>query len=316
MTEEHLGGNIVEKFFGNQLENLGRSLFAGFKTIVNTLLPGKVIPDGAGGYDYTTFTPAGIPFRFFIVMLTYVIGSAYGLLLLAIAGTTIFAKLVLLFLAMLSPLIFLLVLIPEWGDEVLLNWVKGMIAAGTYWIVASLLLVMILFMQYQLYEVSGDNWIVAMFLQCILLFTVFRFRNHIWDYIPISQMAMMSAAENAIFEKGKEVLDKTREAAIEGGTFLAVGGAAVATGNPAMLAGFGKSKMGAVGKGIIEQAAGIRRDASLKGEKKPGMTKALRQAIRNQLGFAQTQEQSNQNVQSSLRSCFCNWINIYNRLIC
>ena len=300
-TEEHLGGSVMQKFFGNQLENLGRSLFAGFKALINALLPED--KEIEGGYDYVTFTPAGIPFRFFIVMLTYVIGCAYGLLLLAIAGTTIFAKLVLLFLAMLAPLIFLLVLIPEWGDEVLLNWVKGMVAAGTYWIVASLMLVMILFMQYQLYEVSGDNWVLAMFLQCILLFTVFRFRSNIWDYIPIGQMAMMSGAENAFFDKGREFFDETREKVIGTATSFMIGAAAISTGNPALAAGMGKTKMGAIGKGIVEDAASIRRDAALKGQKKPGMTRALGRALKNQLGFTQSQEQMNQQtVQSTRRS--------------
>ena len=289
-TKEHLGGSFIQKYVIDQFENLGRNLFAQFKSIVNVLLPQEYeIDPGAGGYGYITTTPFGIPFRFFVVALTYIIGSAYGLLLLAIAGTTIFGKLVLLFLAMLAPLIFLLVLIPEWGEEVLLNWVKGVVAAGTYWIVASLMLVMILFLQHQLYEVSDGNWLIAMFLQCILLFTVFRFRNHIWDYIPISQMAMMNAAETAIFEKGKEALDKTREAAIEGGAFLALGGAAVATGNPAMLAGMGKSKLGAAGKGLFEEAAKIRRDSVEDGGKRTGMTKAMRQAIRNQFGLSQEQ---------------------------
>lgn len=297
-THDHLNSNPLQRFFIDAIENMNKNFLAGTSSVVESLLPGDL---NNGVYGYMTVTPLGIPFRFFIVMLTYMIGSAYGLLLLAIAGTTIFAKLVLLFLAMISPLIFLLVLIPEWGDEVLLNWVKGMIAAGTYWIVASLMLVMILFIQHQLYEVSGDNWLLAMFLQCVLLFTVFRFRNHIWDYIPISQMAMMNAAETAIFEKGKEALDKTREAAIEGGTFLAAGIGAVATGNPALLTGFGKSKMGAVGKGVLEEAANIRRDARVKGEKTPGMTKALRQAINKQFGLGGGDQQS-QRQQQFLRS--------------
>lgn len=297
-TDEHLEGNIVQKFLFSPIDNVFKNLAAMGKSILNTLLPESLeLDEGLGGYGYITTTPLGIPFRFFIVMLTFVIGSAYGLLLLAIAGTTIFGKLIMLFLAMLAPLVFLFVLIPEWGDTVLMDWAKAMIAAGTYWIFASLMLVMILFMQYQLYEIS-DSWVIAMFLQCILLFTVFRFRNHIMEFIPISQMAMMNAAETAFFEKGKEAVDKTKEMAIEGGTFLAIGGAAVATGNPAMLSSLGRSKLGSVGKGILENAATMRRDAAAKGEKKPGMTKALRSAVKKQFGSnRQRQQQMQQQTQ-------------------
>lgn len=283
-TREWLEANPLKKIIVGPFEEMGKNIFATVKTVINTLLPDSLeIDPGTGGYGYVTMTPLGIPFRFFIVMLTFVIGSAYGLLLLAIAGTTIFGKIIMLMLAMLSPLIFLLVLIPEWGDEILLNWVKGMIAAGTYWIVASLLLVIILFLQYQLYQISADNWITAMFLQCILLFTAFRFRNVIWEYIPIGQYAMMSAAETAFFEKGKEAIDKTKEMAIEGGAILALGGAAVATGNPAFLSGMGKGKLGAFSKQVFSDAAQIRGGANKKGNR-IGMTKALRLAVAKQFG--------------------------------
>lgn len=286
-SDKHLNGNIVQNYLTEPIKEAGESITRMFKSMANAILPKSLEFGNGSGFGYITSTPLGIPFRFFVVMFTFIIGSSYGLLLLAIAGTTIFGKLVMLLLAMIAPLIFLLILIPDWGDEVLLNWVKGMIAAGTYWIVASLMLVMILFMQQQIYEVS-DSWLITMFLQLILLFTVFRFRNLIWEYIPISQMAMMNAAETAFFEKGKEAVDKTKEMAIEGGALLALGGAAVATGNPAMLSSLGRTRMGSIGKGIFEDAASMRREAASKGLKKPGMTKALGKALLKQLGYAPT----------------------------
>lgn len=234
-------------------------------------------------YAYVTMTPAGIPFRLLIVGLVFVIGSAYGALLLAIAGTTIFAQFFLILLALVSPLIFLLVLIPEWGDQILVKWVQGMMAAAVYWMVAALLLVVILFMQTLIYDIS-DDWFAAMFGQVVLLFVFFRFRGHIYEYIPIAQMAVFNATEQALFEKAKGVMDSVVEKGIEGGKTLLIGGAAitgVAMGNPAMIAG-AKSRGGLMTQSLMKEAAKLRGEANESGLKKPNMARAMFMALKGE----------------------------------
>lgn len=177
----------------------------------------------------------GIPFRIFVVWLTFTVGTLYGCLLLAIAGTAIICQFLMYLLAIVSPLVFLIVLVPEWGDQMLIKWLQGMITSAVYKILASFLLVMILVVQSKIYDVS-QGWAYAMFAQVVLVFTVFLFRRNIMEYIPLPGMAAFQYTENTLFDKGKSIVDKTFGTVVDRAKVTVVGAAptGLATGNPAM----------------------------------------------------------------------------------
>ena len=178
----------------------------------------------------------GIPFRIFVVWLTFIVGTLYGCLLLAIAGTAIICQFLMYLLSIVSPLIFLLVLIPDWGDRMLIKWLQGLITSAIYKILASFLLITILVLQGKIYDVS-QGWAYAMFAQVVLVFAVFIFRRNIMEYIPLPGVAAFQYAENTLFDKGKSIVDKTFGTVVDRAKVTVVGGAPTgfATGNPAVV---------------------------------------------------------------------------------
>lgn len=177
----------------------------------------------------------GIPFRIFVVWLTFIVGTLYGCLLLAIAGTAIICQFLMYLLAIVSPLVFLLIMVPEWGDQMLIKWLQGMITAAVYKILASFLLITILILQGKIYDVS-QGWAYAMFAQVVLVFAVFLFRKNIMEYIPLPGVAAFQYAENTLFDKGKSIVDRTFGTVVDRAKVTVVGAPTTgfATGNPAM----------------------------------------------------------------------------------
>lgn len=178
----------------------------------------------------------GIPYRIFVIWLTFIVGTLYGCLLLAIAGTAIICQFLMYLLAIVSPLVFLLLLIPDWGDRMLIKWMQGLITSAVYKILASFLLITILVLQSKIYDVS-QGWAYAMFAQVVLVFAVFIFRRNIMDYIPLPGVAASHYTENTLFDKGKSIVDKTFGTMVDRAKVTVVGpaSAGLATGNPALV---------------------------------------------------------------------------------
>lgn len=169
---------------------------------------------GENNNELVSMTSFGIPFRIFVVWFTFTVGTLYGCLLLALAGTAVICQFLLFLLAIIAPVVFLLVLIPEWGDQMLIRWIQGLIASTVYKIIASLLLVMILFTQGQIYDLT-ESWAYAMFAQVVLVFAVFLFRKNLLEYIPLPGMAAFQYTENTLFDKGKSIVDKTFDSVVD-----------------------------------------------------------------------------------------------------
>lgn len=250
--------------------NNASSLWNGLAGAVglDNLKTGKVEIDTSSvvGKSYITMTVLGFPFRMLMVFLTFIIGTAYGCLLLAISGTIIVCQLFMYMLAIFGPIILLLTWLPEMGDKVLLTYVQTFFAAAVYNIVAIMLFVAILFMQGAIYD-AADDWIFAMFAQIMLVFTVFLFRGKLADFIPIAGLAIFQGAEDQLFKKSKAVVEKTIDTAIDiGKTGLALGaaGAGAAVGMPGLAQPL-KARGGLLGNilgGAAENAANDKRDNS------------------------------------------------------
>ncbi len=195
-------------------------------------------PDGQAQNNNSSISMSsfGIPFRIFVVWLTFTVGTLYGCLLLALAGTAVICQFLMYLLAIISPLVFLLILVPEWGDQMLIKWLQGLITSAIYKIIASFLLIMILVLQGKIYDVS-QGWAYAMFAQVVLVFAVFLFRKNIMEYIPLPGMAAFHYTENTLFDKGKSIVDKTFGTVVDRAKVTVVGAAptGLATGNPAVI---------------------------------------------------------------------------------
>lgn len=185
--------------------------------------------DGQAKNNLISMSSFGIPFRIFIVWFTFTVGTLYGCLLLAVAGTAIVCQFLMYLLAIIAPLVFILVLIPEWGDQMLIRWLQGLVVSAVYKVIASLILIMILFLQDKVYDVSG-SWAYAMFAQMVIVFTVFLFRRNLLEYIPLPGVAAFQYAENR-FDKGKSLVDKTLDSVVDRARSAAVVGG-VMTGAP------------------------------------------------------------------------------------
>lgn len=217
----------------------------------------------------------GIPFRIFIVWFTFTVGTLYGCLLLAIAGTAIVCQFLMYLLAIIAPLVFILVLIPEWGDQMLIRWLQGIVVSAVYKVIASLVLIMILFLQDKVYDVSG-SWAYAMFAQMVIVFAVFLFRRNLIEYIPLPGVAAFQYAENR-FDKGKSLVDKTLDSVVDRARSAAVVGG-VMTGAPTE------------NRGVV---ANVTRDAIRDTEERENLRKGL---------FAQLNETVNSQSKSSSQS--------------
>lgn len=149
---------------------------------------------------YTSMTEAGMGSRVFITLLTLVLGSCYGLFLLAIAGASLACHLFLLILAIFAPFLFLLVFIPTWGEVMLFRWFQLAVIAGIYKIVISLLLAGLLFFQGMLYytgNATSWGWGFTMFTQMIILFTIYFFRKSLPSFLRMPGNFAMQTATGA-----------------------------------------------------------------------------------------------------------------------
>ncbi|WP_044640144.1 hypothetical protein [Risungbinella massiliensis] len=149
---------------------------------------------------YTSMTEAGMGSRVFITLLTFVLGSCYGLFLLAIAGASLACHLFLLILAIFAPFLFLLVFIPAWGEVMLFRWFQLAVIAGIYKIIISLLLAGLLFFQGMLYytgNATSWGWGFTMFTQMIILFTLYFFRKSLPTFLRMPGTFAMQTTTGA-----------------------------------------------------------------------------------------------------------------------
>lgn len=167
---------------------------------------------------FPSMTYAGITPRFFITTITLIVGTCYGLLLLILAGTALACHFLMLLLAMFSPLIFLLVAIPSYGQAILLRWFQSMVVFGMYKMIISLLLASFLFLQgisYMTSNVSSWGWGFTMFTQIVIAISIFAFRKQLPQFIPIPGMAAVQATEGMFTNIGKKIASTSTRAGFQ-----------------------------------------------------------------------------------------------------
>lgn len=218
------------------------------------------------GKAYLTMSPFGLPFRLLILFLTFVIGTSYGCLLLALAGASILCQIFMYLLAIFAPLIFLCALIPEWGDRVLLKWFEFLFAAGIYKVISTLVLVAILFLQGAIYS-SLYNWLYAMFAQLMLVMAIFLFRKQLSELIPLAGVAVFQNAEDQLYNRSKQAVNKMIETTVGVGKTAVAGTlavAGVATGTPLLTKGLQMTggTLGRMAGTLAEDAANRRNGGS------------------------------------------------------
>lgn len=245
---------VVESLWNGVMDLVGAD---GAKTNIATKFSGKA---------YLTMTPFGIPFRILILFLTFVIGTTYGCLLLALAGASILCQIFMYLLAIFAPLIFLCALIPEWGDRVLLKWFEFLFAAGIYKVISTLVLVAILFLQGAIYT-SLYNWLYAMFAQLLLVMAIFLFRKQLSELIPLAGVAVFQNAEDQLYNRSKQAVNKMIETTVDVGKTAVAGGlavAGVATGTPLLTKGLQMTggTLGRMAGSLAEDAANRRSGGS------------------------------------------------------
>lgn len=279
-TKDQLTANanpVTEKLqdVANKLKEIGGFLREGW----NKLAPGDKADIHAGDPILVSKSPAGIPFRFFVVFLTFTIGTAYGAFLLAISGTVVIAQILMFLLAIVSPLVFLIAMVPDYGGQALMGWVRAVLGAALYKIVVAQLLVALLLMQEAIYAATS-NWLEAIFGQICLMMAFFALRKTFFGMFPALSMDMLKTVEDQLYDKGKQTAYQIKDTLIETGKTAALGAAAaagVATGTPMLAQGlkqFGSgplSKMlGAAAESAAERRSGESDDPMNSDRENPG----------------------------------------------
>lgn len=202
------------------------------KDLYNTAVPESIEISQEPAYPMMTIN--GLAWRIMGTLFTFVLGTLNGIVTLVLALSQILAYAVFLFMGMAFPIVCLTMIYPPFGKKVMLGWLMVFLVAGTYKVLASFVLVAMLWLSSQLYFIENES---GLGLGLMYLFHLTVFIGCVVGFKKLLPLILGPGGWVAgkIQDTANNIGKTVGEVGYKGLVAAGMGALAAATGNPAVL---------------------------------------------------------------------------------